>query len=304
MNKLYKRIDFVNDTTPALNDSNLNLMSKALDDIDDRVIEVSDDIMVVVPQIQEMLQSAETLVTEAEASANSASISADEAEQYAQEAAAGSGGDNLNYEDEMLQLKRGDRVLSAVHIAGGGGGGTSDYNDLTNKPSINNVELSGNKTAEALGLAESSKIYGSEPFNISRSYVPGDTCTDGNALYSCLIECVGVDPATDDGTYWEKVTLADLESKKSDKFEFVTILYTNASAVSLAANKGQNIALSTTSNVSNVRILGLNSINTQSGNLSFSTLATNTVYVRNQSSSTVSISAGQIQAWYSGVRFL
>ena len=34
-----------------------------------------------------------------------------------------------------------------------GGGGTSDYGDLDNKPSINNVTLSGNKTAAELGLA-------------------------------------------------------------------------------------------------------------------------------------------------------
>lgn len=37
---------------------------------------------------------------------------------------------------------------------GSGGGGTSNYNDLTNKPSINSVELSGNKTASDLGLQE------------------------------------------------------------------------------------------------------------------------------------------------------
>lgn len=35
---------------------------------------------------------------------------------------------------------------------GGGGGGTSDYNDLTNKPSINNVTLTGNKTTSDLGI--------------------------------------------------------------------------------------------------------------------------------------------------------
>lgn len=34
----------------------------------------------------------------------------------------------------------------------GGGGGTSDYTDLENKPSINGVELSGNKTTEQLGI--------------------------------------------------------------------------------------------------------------------------------------------------------
>ena len=41
---------------------------------------------------------------------------------------------------------------------GGGGGGSSDYLDLDNKPSINNVELIGNKTATDLGLAAASDI--------------------------------------------------------------------------------------------------------------------------------------------------
>lgn len=34
----------------------------------------------------------------------------------------------------------------------GGSGGTSDYSDLTNKPKVNNVTLSGNKTSAQLGL--------------------------------------------------------------------------------------------------------------------------------------------------------
>lgn len=43
-----------------------------------------------------------------------------------------------------------DNVISST---GGGGGGTGDYQDLINKPKINNVILSGNKTTEQLGLA-------------------------------------------------------------------------------------------------------------------------------------------------------
>lgn len=35
---------------------------------------------------------------------------------------------------------------------GGGGGGTSNYNQLSNKPQINGIELSGNKSSEDLGL--------------------------------------------------------------------------------------------------------------------------------------------------------
>ena len=38
--------------------------------------------------------------------------------------------------------------------AGGGSGGTSNYNDLSNKPQINDVVLSGNKTTSDLGLQE------------------------------------------------------------------------------------------------------------------------------------------------------
>ena len=39
-------------------------------------------------------------------------------------------------------------------IEGGGGGGTSDYTDLENKPKINNAELSGNKSSSDLGLQD------------------------------------------------------------------------------------------------------------------------------------------------------
>ena len=38
------------------------------------------------------------------------------------------------------------------------GGGTSDYTDLTNKPSINSVTLTGNKTSSDLGLATASDL--------------------------------------------------------------------------------------------------------------------------------------------------
>lgn len=41
MEKLYNRIDFHNDSVPALNESNLNAISKGLDDIDNRLIKVA-----------------------------------------------------------------------------------------------------------------------------------------------------------------------------------------------------------------------------------------------------------------------
>lgn len=47
-----------------------------------------------------------------------------------------------------------------VHKLSEGGSGTSNYNQLTNKPQINSVELSGNKTAAQLGMANSNTFQG------------------------------------------------------------------------------------------------------------------------------------------------
>lgn len=41
---------------------------------------------------------------------------------------------------------------TGIAASGGGGGGTTNYQDLSNKPSVNGVELLGNKTAQDLGL--------------------------------------------------------------------------------------------------------------------------------------------------------
>lgn len=41
-----------------------------------------------------------------------------------------------------------------IQSGGGGAGGTSDYNDLTNKPTMNNVEIKGALTGEDVGLVD------------------------------------------------------------------------------------------------------------------------------------------------------
>lgn len=60
---------------------------------------------------------------------------------------------------------------------GSGGGGTSNYNDLTNKPSINNVTLSGNKTAGDLGL-QSELTFDNVPTDGSNNPVKSDGIYD------------------------------------------------------------------------------------------------------------------------------
>lgn len=50
-----------------------------------------------------------------------------------------------------------DGIAKAIE-QGGGGGGTSDYTLLTNKPKINGVELTGNKTLASLNIASRSDL--------------------------------------------------------------------------------------------------------------------------------------------------
>lgn len=52
-------------------------------------------------------------------------------------------------EELLLELKQ------VIEAGGGGGGGTNNYNLLQNKPQVNGVTLSGNKTGTDLGLVDS-----------------------------------------------------------------------------------------------------------------------------------------------------
>ena len=65
--KLFERIFFRNNTTPALNEDNLNAMSKGIDDIDNRVVELGGKVLEVVPQIEDYLAQADDLVEAMEA---------------------------------------------------------------------------------------------------------------------------------------------------------------------------------------------------------------------------------------------
>ena len=53
--------------------------------------------------------------------------------------------------------------IIATYGGGSGSGGTTNYNDLTNKPSINGITLTGNKTSADLGI--NAIIPSTEPTN-------------------------------------------------------------------------------------------------------------------------------------------
>ena len=81
---------------------------------------------------------------------------------------------------------------------GGGGGGTDDYDELANKPKINNVELGGNKTSAQLGLAGTADIptalseltddLGSSPVHTHNQYLTQHQSLEGYATENWVEE--------------------------------------------------------------------------------------------------------------------
>ena len=77
---------------------------------------------------------------------------------------------NIEFEENDMQI--------TLDFSGSGIGGTTDYNDLENKPSINNVTLTGNKSASDLGLGTYTKPSGGIPASdIASGVIPAIDAT-------------------------------------------------------------------------------------------------------------------------------
>lgn len=77
-------------------------------------------------------------------------------------------------DNDLVPIVQGGETKKALASAfGGGGGGTSDYTDLSNKPSINSVTLSGNKTSGDLNLVGTGDIATTIDSTSTNSQVAG-----------------------------------------------------------------------------------------------------------------------------------
>lgn len=115
-------------------------------------------------QALEASRSFENRVQSAITTANNANQTATNAQGIAMRADqnAGTALDEIGDLSELTTEAK-QNLVAAINEAaqsggGGGGGGTTNYNSLTNKPQINGHTLSGNQTAQQLGLAASSDI--------------------------------------------------------------------------------------------------------------------------------------------------
>lgn len=93
----------------------------------------------------------------------------------------------------------------------GGGGGTNDYDDLVNKPKINNVELSENKTASDLGLQEKLTFDNTPTSGSSNPVTSGGIYT---ALQNVDIDVDSTLDATSENPVQNKVVKAALDGKQ------------------------------------------------------------------------------------------
>ena len=77
------------------------------------------------------------------------------------------------------------KTLSGTVLRSQGGGGTSDYEQLSNLPQINDVTLIGNKSSSDLGLADANDVFSSSRYvGVDVLKGSGDTDTDNNGYYS------------------------------------------------------------------------------------------------------------------------
>lgn len=107
-----------------------------------------------------------------------------------------------------------------------GGGGTNDYQQLTNKPQINSVTLTGNKSLSDLGIAAANEVINATDLTISNGSVNLVDYVDSPGVYKVPSDCiiytdsamsttnrisalsgdiVKIEPQLDTGTEWEAV---------------------------------------------------------------------------------------------------
>lgn len=119
-----------------------------------------------------------------------------------------------------------ERAVSSELGSGGGGGGTSDYDDLSNKPSINSTTLSGAMSAADLGLvaAENGKGLSSNDYtDTDQAKLASLENYDDTALSGRVTTIEGMIPSTASSSN-KLATAADIPSTsgKADKVTSAT----------------------------------------------------------------------------------
>lgn len=208
MDKLYNRIDYVNNTTPALNETNLNRMSKGLDDLDNRVIDLAADIMEVAPAAEAAVEAAGTAAEAAETASGAsetATGAATSAEGYASDAknwAVGPSGSGTGTDTNNAKYW--------AEQAAGAVSGVSSFNGRSGAV----TPQSGDYTADQVGATAKESTLPTPSSEYVNKIVQYVGATSGGLVHGYFYECVN-----NGGTYsWvEAKVQADVDpSNKAD----------------------------------------------------------------------------------------
>lgn len=256
MNKLYDLITFHNNTTPALNEDNLNAMSEALDAIDDRVVDLGGAVLEVIPNLEDILSHAEQLEEyrdEAQAAAESAEDDKEDAEAYAVGTRNGvpvapsdpTYHNNAKYYSEQTNpdalanmtdveitsptagqvLKYNATSQKWENGAGGGGGGTSaddvSYDNTTTGLTATNAQDAIDETVEDM-----ENKYTVTSFEVTTANWTTDTTSQsGTTLYKKQVSLnhVYANPSVDIGSASGSVLPTTAQQEAYDLIQYVTV---------------------------------------------------------------------------------
>ena len=206
VNTLFNEYLFTNSDEISFEVTNEGNSKKVVAKLRDNSIGIGKLSLNVVSQLEGYVQSASSnatsaknSATSAETSANSASTSANTATQKATQAntdallaksyAVGGTGTRAGEDTDNAKYYKEQAAAS-----GGGIGGTTDYTALSNKPKINGVELTGDKTSEDLGITGgggNGNILTFENIQVATTSFVEDT-TYEEFGYRADIPCVGI----------------------------------------------------------------------------------------------------------------
>lgn len=152
-----------------------------------------------------------------------------------------------------MSFKFTNKILIGAVSMSGGGSGTSDYNPLSNKPQINGVTLSGNKTSSDLGIKSVVQIEISGTSTYEGYRIPYPTAEEMTAIYNAVVAGNNVQIVDPYDVYYQ-VLQADSSSGTVNieitYFSTMFILYTlENDTVSIEAHKYQEKITGTPRNV-------------------------------------------------------
>lgn len=143
-----------------------------------------------------------------------------------------------------------------------GGGGTSDYTQLSNKPQINGVTLTGNKSLSDIGAASQSDLEDLEDIT-GDGQLSGFTATDLTGAANELKNTLNSKADKSDLT---SLDLTGTTNTTGSKIDAGTYFYLNGALVRAKVDIANGATFTSGTNYEAVTAGGLNSLKSESGN--------------------------------------